>query len=50
VASVLSYDRFTAYGMKSALPVAAVLVLLALIPLVALRSLRRDGAVDGGQR
>ena len=40
VASVLSYDRFTAYGLDAALPVAAVLVLLAMIPLLALRSLR----------
>lgn len=40
VASVLSYDRFTAYGLDAALPVAAVLVMLAVIPLVVLRSLR----------
>ena len=40
VVSVLSYDRFTAYGLDAALPVAAVLVLLALVPLLALRSLR----------
>jgi molybdate/tungstate transport system permease protein len=40
VASVLSYDRFTARGLDAALPVAAVLVLLAIIPLVVLRSLR----------
>jgi molybdate/tungstate transport system permease protein len=40
VASVLSYDRFTAFGLDAALPVAAVLVLLALIPLLALRALR----------
>lgn len=42
VASVLSYERFTASGLKGALPVAAVLVLLALIPLAALRALRGD--------
>ena len=42
VASVLSYERFTASGLKAALPVAAVLLLLALIPLVALRALRGD--------
>jgi molybdate/tungstate transport system permease protein len=42
VASVLSYERFTAFGLRAALPVAAVLVLLALIPLVALRALRGD--------
>jgi molybdate/tungstate transport system permease protein len=40
VASVLSYDRFTSYGLPEALPVAAVLVLLALLPLVLLRALR----------
>lgn len=43
VASVLSYDRFTSYGLSEALPVAAALVLLALIPLVALRALRASG-------
>lgn len=42
VASVLSYERFSAFGLREALPVAAVLVLLALIPLVALRALRGD--------
>lgn len=42
VVSVLSYDRFTAFGLSEALPVAAVLVLLALIPLAALRALRTD--------
>src|SRR5579862_2389762 len=40
VASVLSYDRFTTDGLPGALPVAAVLVLLALIPLVLLHRLR----------
>ena len=40
VASVLSYDRFTAFGLDAALPVAAVLVLLAMIPLLVLRALR----------
>lgn len=40
VASVLSYDRFTAFGLDAALPVAAVLVLLALIPVLVLRALR----------
>ena len=43
VASVLSYDRFTAFGLDAALPVAAVLVLLAIIPLAVLRSLRARG-------
>ncbi|CAN5278898.1 tungstate ABC transporter permease WtpB [soil metagenome] len=45
VASVLSYDRFTAYGLDAALPVAAVLVVLAMIPLTLLRVLRREGDV-----
>jgi molybdate/tungstate transport system permease protein len=40
VVSVLSYDRFTSYGLSEALPVAAVLVLFALVPLAALRALR----------
>lgn len=47
VASVLSYDRFTSFGLREALPVAAVLAVLALIPLIALRTLR--GADDGGR-
>ena len=42
VASVLSYDRFTSLGLSGALPVAAVLVLLAIVPLAALRALRQD--------
>lgn len=45
VASVLSYDRFTSFGLREALPVAAVLAVLALVPLIALRTLR--GADDG---
>jgi ABC-type sulfate transport system permease component len=46
VASVLSYDRFTSFGLDEALPVAAVLALLAFVPLFALRGLRasRGGA------
>ncbi|MFI5309706.1 MAG: ABC transporter permease [Gemmatimonadales bacterium] len=40
VVSVLSYDRFTSFGLSEALPVAAALVLLSLIPLTALRALR----------
>ena len=45
VASVLSYDRFTSFGLDEALPVAAVLVILAVVPLVVLRALRtEDGA------
>jgi molybdate/tungstate transport system permease protein len=47
VVSVLSYDRFTSYGLSEALPVAAVLVLFALVPLTALRALRYErGTVD----
>ncbi|HEU4629342.1 MAG TPA: ABC transporter permease subunit [Gemmatimonadaceae bacterium] len=42
VASVLSYDRFTTYGLREALPVAAVLVLLALVPLALLRAAREE--------
>ncbi|HVE79551.1 MAG TPA: ABC transporter permease [Gemmatimonadaceae bacterium] len=42
VVSILSYDRFTGFGLGEALPVAAVLVLLALIPLTLLRRLRGD--------
>jgi molybdate/tungstate transport system permease protein len=40
VVSVLTYDRFTGYGLTETLPAAAVLVLFALLPLVALRALR----------
>jgi molybdate/tungstate transport system permease protein len=40
VVSVLAYDRFTGFGLTEALPVAAALVLLSLIPLTALRALR----------
>lgn len=50
VASVLSYDRFTAEGIQAALPVAAVLVLLALIPLAALRALRGDDLLPSRRR
>jgi molybdate/tungstate transport system permease protein len=42
VASVLSYDRFVGFGLREALPVSAVLVILALIPLAAIRALRRE--------
>ena len=44
VVSVLSYERFTSYGLSETLPAAAVLVLLALIPLAALRALRAGDA------
>lgn len=42
VASVLSYDRFTSFGLSEALPVAAALALLALLPLTLLRALRTE--------
>jgi molybdate/tungstate transport system permease protein len=42
VASVLTVDRFTSYGLDEALPVAAVLVILALVPLTLLRTLRYE--------
>jgi molybdate/tungstate transport system permease protein len=42
VASVLSYDRFTSFGLEEALPVAAILVILAVVPLALLRALRAD--------
>ena len=38
-ASVLTYDRFVSYGLSQAIPAAAVLVLLSLVPLIALRAL-----------
>jgi molybdate/tungstate transport system permease protein len=46
--SVLSYDRFTAFGLTEALPVAAVLALLALIPLTLLRALRYERRPEVG--
>jgi len=45
--SVLSYDRFTSYGLSEALPVAAVLALFALVPLTLLRALRSERATGG---
>ena len=49
VASVLSYDRFTGVGLDAALPVAAVLVMLALVPLlVAALASRRHRARRAG--
>lgn len=44
VASVLSYERFTSYGLPEALPVAAALALLSLVPLIALRALRAQSS------
>lgn len=46
VASVLSYDRFTSFGLREALPVAAALALLALVPLTLLRALRTERRSD----
>ena len=46
--SVLSYDRFTTYGLGEAIPVAAVLVLIALVPLALLRALRSERGVPAG--
>ena len=46
-ASVLSYDRFTTFGLPEALPVAAVMAILALIPLTLLRALRSDHVPRG---
>ena len=42
VVSVLSYDRFTTGGLRDALPIAATLVLVSIVPLIALRTLRYD--------
>lgn len=45
VASVLAYDRYLTYGLPSALPVAAALVIVALLILMLIRVTRRaDGA------
>jgi molybdate/tungstate transport system permease protein len=50
VASVLSYDRFTSTGLEGALPVAAVLVIIALIPLIALRAIKRSASYMDDER
>jgi len=47
VVSVLTYDRFTGFGLSEALPVAAALVLFSLIPLTALRALHIDDRAAG---
>jgi molybdate/tungstate transport system permease protein len=49
VVSVLSYDRFTSFGLKEALPVAAALALLALVPLTVLRALKTEDGIRKGQ-
>lgn len=46
--SVLAYDRFTTYGLGEAIPVAAVLVLIALVPLVLMRALRGERGMHAG--
>lgn len=46
--SVLAYDRFTTYGLGEAIPVAAVLVLIALVPLALLRALRGERGLHAG--
>lgn len=46
VVSVLSYDRLTTGGLRDALPVAATLVLISLLPLIALRLLGRDHGAE----
>jgi molybdate/tungstate transport system permease protein len=45
VVSVLSWDRFTTFGLPEALPVAAVMAIIALIPLTVLRALKHDRSV-----
>ncbi len=42
VVSVLSYDRFTTGGLREALPIAATLILISIVPLIALRAMRYD--------
>ena len=42
VASVLIYDRFATFGLRAALPAAAALVIVALVPLVMLRMLHAE--------
>lgn len=46
VASILSVDRLTTFGLDEALPVAGVMAVLALIPLTVLRALRHDRTVS----
>lgn len=47
VASVLSYDRLASFGLGEALPVAAALAVLALVPLTLLRALRAEAERTG---
>ncbi|HEX2781779.1 MAG TPA: ABC transporter permease [Gemmatimonadaceae bacterium] len=50
VASVLAYDRFTTFGMREALPVAAALLILALVPLALIRALGGERRAAAAQR
>ena len=45
VVSVLSWDRFATFGLAEALPVAAVMAIIALVPLTLLRALRHERSV-----
>jgi molybdate/tungstate transport system permease protein len=45
VVSILSVDRLTTFGLDEALPVAAVMAVLALVPLTLLRALRHERSV-----
>lgn len=42
VASVLIYDRFATFGLRAALPAAAALLIVSLVPLVLLRALHAE--------
>jgi molybdate/tungstate transport system permease protein len=46
VISILSYDRFTSYGLREVLPVAAAVVLLSFVPLIILRALRYEKEIE----
>jgi molybdate/tungstate transport system permease protein len=46
VVSVLSWDRFATFGLSEALPVAAVMAILALLPLTVLRALRHEQSLS----
>jgi molybdate/tungstate transport system permease protein len=46
VVSILSYDRLTSAGLHEALPVAAIVIVLSLIPLTALRALRYERDIE----
>ena len=50
VISVLTYERFSGFGLAEALPVTAVLVVVALLVLVVLRGLVARRRPDRGRR